>query len=397
MLKKDIPVIKLRWYAWALAVVLLLAGGISFAVLGGFNLGVDFESGLSQRIQIAPIGLEVTYAGNKDAVLAVSGSGLNLEVRGDEGVSSTSFSASEYPTAQDLATALGAVQNINVAVVDGSLETAQLLSGYGFPATLSAEPTKLNFQSSGNANIEDVRSALDSLGNVRVQTVGVDGSQTFQVRLGIKEGATQDSMETEVKNALNAAFGAGNVVVLQSDYIGPKFSATLLSSSILAIVVAMALILLYIWVRFRFAYAVSSLIALVHDILMMLTVITLFRFEFSGITVAALLTIIGYSLNNTIVIFDRIRENVVLAPDASLSVNIDHSVTQSLSRTVMSAVTTLIAIIPLAIFASGDIQLFAVKMGFGILFGTYSSNLLAPAMLYWISNAQAKKKEKKAE
>ncbi|MCK9347685.1 MAG: protein translocase subunit SecF [Sphaerochaeta sp.] len=397
MLKKDIPVIKLRWYAWALAVVLLLAGGISFAVLGGFNLGVDFESGLSQRIQIAPIGLEVTYAGNKDAVLAVSGSGLNLEVRGDEGVSSTSFSASEYPTAQDLATALGAVQNINVAVVDGSLETAQLLSGYGFPATLSAEPTKLNFQSSGNANIEDVRSALDSLGNVRVQTVGVDGSQTFQVRLGIKEGATQDSMETEVKNALNAAFGAGNVVVLQSDYIGPKFSATLLSSSILAIVVAMALILLYIWVRFRFAYAVSSLIALVHDILMMLTVITLFRFEFSGITVAALLTIIGYSLNNTIVIFDRIRENVALAPDASLSVNIDHSVTQSLSRTVMSAVTTLIAIIPLAIFASGDIQLFAVKMGFGILFGTYSSNLLAPAMLYWISNAQAKKKEKKAE
>lgn len=397
MLKKDIPVIKLRWYAWALAVVLLLAGGISFAVLGGFNLGVDFESGLSQRIQIAPIGLEVTYAGNKDAVLAVSGSGLNLEVRGDEGVSSTNFSASEYPTAQDLATALEAVQNINVAVVDGSLETAQLLSGYGFPATLSAEPTKLNFQSSGNANIEDVRSALASLGNVRVQTVGVDGSQTFQVRLGIKEGATQDSMETEVKNALNAAFGAGNVVVLQSDYIGPKFSATLLSSSILAIVVAMALILLYIWVRFRFAYAVSSLIALVHDILMMLTAITLFRFEFSGITVAALLTIIGYSLNNTIVIFDRIRENVALAPDASLGVNIDHSVTQSLSRTVMSAVTTLIAIIPLAIFASGDIQLFAVKMGFGILFGTYSSNLLAPAMLYWISNAQAKKKAKKAE
>ncbi len=153
MLKKDIPVIKLRWYAWALAVVLLLAGGISFAMLGGFNLGVDFESGLSQRIQIAPIGLEVTYTGNKDAVLAVSGSGLNLEVRGDEGVSSTNFSASEYPTAQDLATALGAVQNINATVLDGSLDTAQILSGYGFPATLSDEPTKLNFQSSGTPTL----------------------------------------------------------------------------------------------------------------------------------------------------------------------------------------------------------------------------------------------------
>ncbi|MGH0054382.1 MAG: protein translocase subunit SecF [Sphaerochaetaceae bacterium] len=397
MLKNDIPVIKLRWYAWALAIVLLLAGVVSFVVMGGFNLGVDFESGLSQRIQIAPIGLEVTYAGNKDVILSVSGSGLNLEIRGDEGVSSTNFNAAEYPTAQELAVALGEVQNISVAVIDGTLETSKLLSGYGFPATLSSEPTKLNFQSGGYTSIEDVRSALESLGNVRVQTVGMDENQTFQIRLGIKEGATQASMETEVKDALNAAFGTGNVVVLQSDYIGPKFSATLLSSSILAIVVAMALILLYIWIRFRFAYAVSSLIALVHDILMMLTAISIFRFEFSGTTVAALLTIIGYSLNNTIVIFDRIRENVSLAPNTGLGVHINHSVTQSLSRTIMSAVTTLIALIPLAVFASGEIQLFAVKMSFGILFGTYSSNLLAPAMLYWISNAQKKRKEKKAE
>ncbi|MGE4453706.1 MAG: protein translocase subunit SecF [Sphaerochaeta sp.] len=397
MLKKDIPVIKLRWYAWALAIVLLIAGAVSFAVMGGFNLGVDFESGLSQRIQIAPIGLEVTYGGNKDAVLSVSGSGLSLEIRGEEGVSSTFFSADEYPTAQDLSDALSSVQNVQATVVDGSLQTSQLLSGYGFPATLSSEATKLNFQSSGSTSIEDVRSALDSLGNVRVQTVGLATSQVFQIRLGIKDGATQASMEAEVKDALDASFGEGNVVVLQSDYIGPKFSATLISSSILAIVVAMALILLYVWIRFRFAYAVSSLIALLHDILMMLTVIAIFRFEFSGITVAALLTIIGYSLNNTIVIFDRVRENVSLNPDASLGSDIDHSVSQSLSRTIMSAVTTLIAIIPLAIFASGDIQLFAVKMGFGILFGTYSSNLLAPAMLYWISNAQKKRKAKKAE
>jgi len=248
----------------------------------------------------------------------------------------------------------------------------------------------LNFQSTGNASIEDVRSALASLGNVKVQTVGSATSQTFQVRLGIKDNSTQSSMEDEVKAALAAHFGEGNVVVLQSDYIGPKFSATLLSSSILAIVVAMALILVYVWIRFRFAYAVSSLIALLHDILMMLTVISLLRLEFSSTTIAALLTIIGYSLNNTIVIFDRVRENVMLNKDASLAAHINRSVTQSMSRTIMSAVTTLVAILPLAIFASGDIQLFAVNMGFGILFGTFSSNLLAPAMLYWISKAQKK-------
>ena len=390
MLKKDIPVIKLRWYSWALAGVLLLAGAISLVAFGGFNLGVDFESGLSQRIQIAPVGLEVTYSGNKDAVLSISGSALSLEVRGDEGVSTTSFRFAAYPTAKDLASALAGVAQVSATAVDGSLKSEDLLSGYGFPATLSATPTRLNFQSTGNASIEDVRSALSALGNVKVQTVGSSASQTFQVRLGIKDNSTQSSMEDEVKAALAAHFGEGNVVVLQSDYIGPKFSATLLSSSILAIVVAMALILVYVWIRFRFAYAVSSLIALLHDILMMLTVISLLRLEFSSTTIAALLTIIGYSLNNTIVIFDRVRENVMLNKDASLAAHINRSVTQSMSRTIMSAVTTLVAILPLAIFASGDIQLFAVNMGFGILFGTFSSNLLAPAMLYWISKAQKK-------
>ena len=390
MLKNDIPVIKLRWYAWILAVVLLLAGAVSFVVFGGFNLGVDFESGLSQRIQIAPVGLEVTYSGNKDAVLSISGSALSLEVRGEEGVATTSFRSQAYPTAKDLAAALNAVPGVSAVVVDGSLNTADLLSGYGFPATLSSTPTRLNFQGTGTTSIEDVRSAIASLGNAKVQTVGSAENQTFQIRLGIKDGATQASMEEEVKNALASFFGQGNVVVLQSDYIGPKFSANLLSSSILAIVVAMALILLYVWIRFRFAYAVSSLIALVHDILMMLTAISILRLEFSSTTIAALLTIIGYSLNNTIVIFDRVRENVTLNKNAALSKLIDLSVTQSVSRTIMSGVTTLMAILPLAIFASGDIQLFAINMMFGILFGTFSSNFLAPSMLYWISKAQKK-------
>ena len=114
--------------------------------------------------------------------------------------------------------------------------------------------------------------------------------------------------------------------------------------------------------------------------------------EGSSTTIAALLTTIGYSLNNTIVIFDRVRENVQLNKNLVLGQQIDRSVTQSMSRTIMSGITTLIAIIPLAVFASGDIQLFAIKMGFGVLFGTYSSNLLAPAMLYWISKAQKKTK-----
>ncbi|NMA22566.1 MAG: protein translocase subunit SecF, partial [Spirochaetales bacterium] len=145
-----------------------------------------------------------------------------------------------------------------------------------------------------------------------------------------------------------------------------------------------------VWIRFRFAYAVSSLVALLHDVLAMLTMISLLRLEFSSTTIAALLTTIGYSLNNTIVIFDRVRENVTLNKSAPLAIQIDRSITQSVSRTVMAALTTLLAIVPLAIFASGDIRLFAVNMIFGLVFGTYSSNFLAPSLLHWISQAQGK-------
>ena len=390
MPKKDIPVISYRWFAWILAIVLLLVGAGAFIVNSGFNLGVDFESGLSQRIQVAPVGLSVSYSGSEDAVLSISGSALTLEVRGSEGVLVKTFKSSSYPTAADLAAALNEIDKIDAVAPNGDFETADLVSGYGFPATLSEVPTKLNFKTSGTVSIEDIRAALDDLGNVKVQTMGASDAQMFQVRLGIKDNDTQASMENAVRLALADHFGEGSVVVLASDYIGAKFSKTLVSSSVLAIIVAMALILVYIWFRFRIAYALSSLIALVHDVLMLLGVIALFRFEFSSTTVAALLTIIGYSLNNTIVIFDRIRENISLDTKAPLSVQINKSVTQSLSRTVMSAATTLVAILPLAIFATGDIRMFAVNMGFGILFGTFSSNLLAPAMLYWISKAQKK-------
>jgi preprotein translocase subunit SecF len=394
MLKNDIPIIKLRWISWALAVLLIAAGVATFVGFGGFNLGVDFESGLSQRIRVAPVGLEVSYDGTKDMILSISSSAVSVESRGDEGVEVTSLRFASYPSAADLATALSGIPGVSATVIDGSLRSADLLSGYGFPATLTAEATKLNFQGGQSRSIEEVRSALADLGNVKVQTVGAAESSTFQIRLGIKESSTQASMEDEVKLALANFFGSGNVVVLQSDYIGPKFSRTLVSSSALAIAAAMVLILAYVWIRFRFAYAVSSLVALVHDVLAMLTMISILRLEFSSTTIAALLTVIGYSLNNTIVIFDRVRENVTLDKNAPLAAHVDRSVTQSVSRTVMSALTTLLAIVPLAVFASGDIRLFAINMIFGLVFGTYSSNFLAPSLLYWISEAQTKKKKK---
>jgi len=157
------------------------------------------------------------------------------------------------------------------------------------------------------------------------------------------------------------------------------------SGSILIVIVSIVLILLYIWFRFKLAFALAAIITLVHDTFLLIGFITVLRLEVSSTTIAALLTIIGYSLNNVIVIFDRIRENKPLLTDVSIMRLIDTSVSQSLSRTLFSSLTTVLAILPLAIFASGAIQLFAIEMVFGIVVGAYSSNLLAPALFMWIS------------
>ena len=146
MLKNDIPVIKLRWASWALAIVLLGAGVASLVLFGGFNLGVDFESGLSQRIQIAPTGLEVTYDGNLDTVVSISTNALSVEQRGEGGVATKTLRFSEYPTSGDLATALDSVDGVSTRVIDGALSSSDILSGYGFPATPKFDETIKNYK-----------------------------------------------------------------------------------------------------------------------------------------------------------------------------------------------------------------------------------------------------------
>ncbi len=288
MAKKIYHTTKLKYAAVAISATLLVLTAVFYFALGGFNLGIDFQSGFSQTVK------------------------------------------------------LGAASAVT---------------------------------------IDDVRDSLTS--DASVQIVGEESAQTFQIRLANSEGLTQEEIAAQVEDALAADFT--EVTVLQSDFVGPKYSSTLVSGSILIVVVAIALILVYIWIRFHLSFAIAAIITLVHDTFLLVGFITILRLEVSSTTTAALLTIIGYSLNNVIVIFDRIRENRPLLTDMPIASIIDTSVSQSLSRTLFSSLTTALAIAPLAIFASGAIQLFAIEMVFGIVVGAYSSNLLAPALYMWIS------------
>ena len=228
--------------------------------------------------------------------------------------------------------------------------------------------------------IADVRSAVSSIEGVRVQNVGSSDDGRYQIRVKLPEGTNQRSAENMINSLLGARFVSYSM--LESSFIGAKFSSSLITGSVKAVAIALALILVYVWIRFKVAYAIGSIIALMHDVLLMLGFISLTGFEISSTTIAAILTIIGYSLNNTIVIFDRVRESINNDHNQDLSDVMDYGVNSSLSRTTFSSVTTLLAVIPLAILSTGDVRSFAICMIFGVVVGTYSSNFLATNILY---------------
>ena len=377
---KDIDVLKFKVPALIFSSLFIVAGIIVFILLG-FNAGIDFGSGYSESVQIAPLGMTVSYEGSESAVLSVSGTTLTLTFRSASGVEEKDFPSSLYPTAGELGAALAA-SGLKVKVVDPTLCTDNLVSGFGYPMTLTTSPGRINFSTDGeDVTISSLRSALSEIDGVKVQTVGDKNSGAFQVRVLLKENEGQSEAERRINGELSKVYGAENIVVLQSDFVGPKFSSSLFRSSVSAILIAFVLILLYISVRFRISYALSSIIALIHDVLMMLSFVVILRLEVSSTTIAAVLTIIGYSLNNTIVIFDRVRENIKENRGSDPASMVSWSVRQSFTRTFITTLTTLFAIVPLSIFSTGDIRNFAINLIWGLVVGAYSSSIIAPALL----------------
>ncbi len=396
----TLHVIRGRRISYLVSSVMILAG-IALILFKGFNLGIDFESGLSQTVQLAPSGMSIAYDGPDSVSLRVSGGGFILEFRNAEGVSRREFPFDEYPTCGAFAQAAGEIEGIRCEVFNPALSSANVITGFGFPATLKQKGFVMNFADASGAvvTIEQVREALGDLNDVRVQSVGNAIDQVYQIRMKLSDETESRLVQTDIQNALKAAFGSDTVVVLETNFIGAKFSSSLLSNSLLAVAVAVVLILLYVWMRFELGYALCSVLALLHDVLCMLGFIALMRFSVSSTTIAAVLTIIGYSLNNTIVIMDRVRGFARSDVKMPIEQMIDASVDASLGRTTISSVTTIIAIIPLCVFASGDIFYFAASLLFGIIVGTYSSNFIAPALLHDFAHVPAldpmKLKEKK--
>ena len=396
-MKRVIQFTKFR-YLMILSVLMIVAGITGMVVQGGFNLGIDFNAGLNQRVQIAPVAMNVSYSGENSVLFNVTSSGLVLEMRDSVGLERTEISYEDYPVLRAVTAALDSVEGVDAELmVSGQIPSSDLLS-LNFAIDLSQENAVVNMAPVGDeSSIEEIRSLLQGIGSIMIQIVGDPEDQEYLIRVE-DPGDTENFSETmaaKVGDRLADEYGAEQIVVKQTDYVGPRFSQDLGRQSFTLTLIAMILILVYIWFRFQLAYAVSAIIALIHDVAFMLGVIGTFQFEVSTATIAAVLTIIGYSLNDTIVIFDRIRENRELMKDSRLPEVINTSITQSLSRTLITSITTLLAVLAIYIFATGSIKLFALNMIIGILVGTYSSIFIAsPVLLIWSAVASKRRQSR---
>ncbi|MEP0337857.1 MAG: protein translocase subunit SecF [Alphaproteobacteria bacterium] len=238
------------------------------------------------------------------------------------------------------------------------------------------------------ANLSQMRGQLGALGLGEVSLQEFGNPVDVLIRIGAQDGdaAAQQVAVSAVKDALGASVDYRRV-----EFVGPKVSSELLIDGVLAVVVAIIAMLIYIWLRFEWQFGLGAVMALTHDVFLTLGMFSLLGLEFNLSTVAAVLTIAGYSINDTVVVFDRIREDLRKYKTKPVPDLLNGSINATLSRTLMTSLTTLVALLALFFLGGEVIRDFSFAMIFGILVGTYSSICVAsPLLLYTNVAARAR-------
>ncbi|TVR56355.1 MAG: protein translocase subunit SecF [Gemmatimonadales bacterium] len=256
--------------------------------------------------------------------------------------------------------------------------------------------TVIQIQTEPGVTDADLREALGGPQAPSVTRFGADDE--FIIRAPVVADMETDQVAAEIRQLLAAAPGIGEFEVVRTEIVGPVIGAELQQQAALAILFSFLLTLLYIAFRFEFRFGLASIAATLHDILVTLGFLALFRIEISLPTVAAVLTIIGYSLNDTIVVFDRIRENLNKKGGRREDpvTLIDRSINEVLPRTVMTSGTTLVVLLSLLVLGGAVIRDFTIVLILGVVIGTYSSIFVASPALLEIQR-RWEKKEKKAD
>ncbi|WP_292293218.1 protein translocase subunit SecF [Marivita sp.] len=250
--------------------------------------------------------------------------------------------------------------------------------------------TTIRTESAQPVDVGQYRDAIGALGlgditisEVFDPTFGPDRNVAM-VRIQAQEGeeAVSVAVIEQVEAALREVVPDIEFVSVES--VGPKVSGELIQTAAIAVVLAIAAVLVYIWLRFEWQFALGAVAALVHDVILTIGIFSELQIKFDLAIIAALLTIVGYSLNDTVVVFDRVRENLIKYKKKNLKEVLNISINETLSRTFMTSATTLLALIALFVLGGDVIRGFVFAMIWGVIVGTYSSIFVASAILLWL-------------
>lgn len=382
MEKKLIHFSKFFLPAAIISSVIILFGVAGF-ITRGINLGIDFKPGFIEEVRIAPVAVELTYSGSAKVTADLSKDSFDLIITGSGAENETKvYSYSEYSTINDIAKALNEVEGVSATVkTEGTEDSSLLFVNSAFSTQLTNSPLFL-YAAQKDVSVDEVREALAAFEGFSVKALGGNNGASYQVRMpessGDKSGA---DLQNAVLEALDAKFGENTVTIVKTDFIGSSFSKTLASKSLILMIATFVLIWLYAAIRFHWDFALGSIIALIHDALIMVTFIVWTRMEFTATVLAAILTIVGYSINATVVILDRVRSNLRLAKYDNFKDILDHALSDTLGRSIITTATTLFAVVSLYLFTSGSIKDFALALIVGLVSGCYSSIFISSGFI----------------
>lgn len=416
----------------AIVSLLIIVLGVVGFFTKGINLALDFKPGLIEEVRLSDPALSVVYSGSANATIDITKSALTLVVSGTGAENKTTvLDFATYPTLLDIAKALSGEEDIEATVLEstapstlevsktetsevaktlekneksegeskadtttepdggkalennavGATESFYMFLNSDMSTKLSDKPLYI-YAKNKSATIDDVREALKDVEGVALKALGEGQDASFQVRMAAKdETDSNQALKDAIKNSLKTSFGENSVVITKADFIGAGFSQSLAKKSFVLLLCTILLIWVYAAFRFHWDFALGSVIALVHDTLIMFTFIIWSRMEFGTTVLAAVLTIIGYSINATVVILDRVRFNLGTVKVSNFNELLDGALSDTLRRSIITTVTTLFAVISLFIFTTGSIKDFACALIVGLLSGCYSSIFISSGFI----------------
>ena len=243
--------------------------------------------------------------------------------------------------------------------------------------------TLIEIKKDNELSIAEIRNQLSELniGDIQIQTFGSDNTILIRIENSTNLAANADMSSIEL---IRSSLG-NNVIIQRTEIVGPKVSSELIQKGIIAIIIAVFLMLFYIWVRFEWQFSIGAVAALIHDVIITMGIFSFLQIEFNLSIIAALLTIIGYSMNDTVVVYDRIRENLRKYKQMNIFDLINQSLNETMSRTLLTSVTTLLALFSLYFLGGEVLKGFTLAMIIGVFIGTYSSVFIASQIILYLN------------